>query len=272
MGRQPGTSKTCHRTERVLRRISMLLRLHRIKARMATITSSSSNSTSSSVQPAQPQRLPQPQPQNLVPSLSAQFRPRLSTSSSSSQLRLPEIPLSSLQAMLQRSGRASLVFPHLLRLEPSSRDSKRSLRFSHRRRHSQQMQRQLERQAGSEQPTRPPRVRVVAVVMVPHPHAPSSSNAGGSSRTSGHSHSRRRRSSSSRSQTRMASLPGRPHVLNLVRRMLVPMVVDREARARRNQDNVRRILVQEQQAPTERTPEKGNRNGGGGDVDDKKMG
>lgn len=269
MGRQPGTSKTCHRTERVLRRISMLLRLHRIKARMATITSSS-NSTSSSAQPAQPQRLPQPHPQNLVPLLPAQYRPRTSTSSSSSQHRLPEVSLSSLQAMLQRSGRASLVFPQLLRVESTSRDSKRSLRFSHRRRHSQQMQRQLERQAGSEQPTRPPRVRVVAVVMVPHPHAPSST-AGGSSRTSGQS-SRRRRTSSSRSQNRMASLPGRPHVLNLVRRMLVPMVVDREARTRRNQDNVRRILVQEQQAPTERTPEKGNRNGGGGDVDDKKRG
>lgn len=73
-------------------------------------------------------------------------------------------------------------------------------------------------------------------------------------------------------------MPGRPHVLNLVRRMLVPMVGNRVAERGGNRnpmDNARRIFVQEQQqqhqqqARVERTPEKGNSNG---DVDEKKMG
>lgn len=72
-------------------------------------------------------------------------------------------------------------------------------------------------------------------------------------------------------------MPGRPHVLNLVRRMLVPMVGNRVAERGGNRnpvDNARRIFLQEQQqhqpqARVERTPEKGNANG---DVDEKKMG
>lgn len=272
MKRQPGTSKTCHRTERVLRQILMLLRLQRIKARMATTTSNRASSV-------QHRRLPRPQPHppnlaNLVPVLPDPNRQRTSSScTSSGYLQFPGIPLPFLNALLQRSNRASVVIPQLRAAVATIRDSKRSLRFSHRHRHSQQMQRQLERQAGSEQPNRPPRVRLVNVIIVPNPHAPStdggSSRSSSSSSRSGHRRRRTHSRSSRSSSSRMGVIPGRPHVLNLLRRMMVPMVENRHG-GNQNPNNGRGMFVQEQQARTERTPEKGNSKGGG-DVDDKTM-
>uniref|UniRef100_A0A8D8MEM6 (northern house mosquito) hypothetical protein n=1 Tax=Culex pipiens TaxID=7175 RepID=A0A8D8MEM6_CULPI len=232
MGREPSNTKMdSHKTERFLRRITMLMRLQRIKARMATSSASS-----------------RPPPPAILPSRDRQRS--ASTSASSQRPSVAPVPSLALSSVLQRSGRTSVVL-HSERQQRSEASSKRSLRFSHRRRQSEQVRRQLERQAGSEQqPTA--RVRVVAVVMVPHR---------GGRQSSGSSRSSRRRSR--RSQAR--ELPGRPHVLNLVRRLLGR--VESMAATPEEDTNGGRIFVS--QAQNERTPEKGNQSGEG---DDQKTG
>lgn len=233
MGREPSSTKMdSHKTERFLRRITMLMRLQRIKARMATSSASS--------RPPPPAILPSRDRQRSAPSNASSQRPSVAP-----------VPTVALSSVLQRSGRASIVL-HSDRQQRSEASSKRSLRFSHRRRQSEQVRRQLERQAGSEQQP-VARVRVVAVVMVPHRGGRQSS--GGSSRSS------RRRSR--RSQAR--ELPGRPHVLNLVRRLLGR--VESMAATPEEDTNGGRIFVS--QAQNERTPEKGNQSGEG---DDQKTG
>lgn len=246
MGRKAGISKIdCHKTERFLRRIAMLMRLQRIKARMAT---SSGNSTSSSQQ-RPPQHLTAEHHSSRA-LLFARDRQRLATRSSLSQ-RPSVFPVPAFSL-----SRTSIVL-HPDRQQRSEASSKRSHRFSHRRRQSEQLRRQLERQASSEQqPTA--QVRVVAVVLVPHHSVRQSS---GSSRSS----SRRRMRRALARELRMGA--GRPHVLNLIRRLLGRVESMAPGREEDADANGGRILLS--QVQNERTPEKGNQSGEG---DDQKTG